>query len=481
MVMFDTLIRNMLPPYGCTTVKAPNFDRLARHCVTFENSFAGSLPCMPARRELHTGRYNFLHRSWGPLEPFDDSMPEILKKNAVYTHLITDHKHYFENGGATYHTRYNTWEIVRGNQGDLWKASVEDPVMEPDLNTQMNFIRRQDWVNRTYMQGEENHCQKIAFNLGLEFLEKNHASDNWFLQLEVFDPHEPFFAPQAWRALYPDNYRGPRFDWPAYGRATESAAQIEHLRNEYRSLLSFCDYNLGRILDKMDAYDLWKDTMLIVNTDHGFLLGEHGWLGKSTPFYNEAARTPLFIWDPRQPQTEGQRRSSLVQTIDLAPSILDFFNKGIPPDMQGKPLQPVIREDTPVREAALFGVYGGHVNCTDGHYIYARAPVPANEPLYEYTLMPMHMHEVFSIKEIQNMELGGPFDFTKGCRLLKIPVPAAKTQGEFGTMLFDIKNDPMQEKQIEDAQIQTRMIGLMKKLMEENDAPEEQFIRLGLD
>ncbi len=78
MVMFDTLNRHMLPPYGCDWVHAPNFERLARRTVAFDKCYVASMPCMPARRELHTGRYNFLHRSWGPLEPFDDSMPEIL-------------------------------------------------------------------------------------------------------------------------------------------------------------------------------------------------------------------------------------------------------------------------------------------------------------------------------------------------------------------------------------------------------------------
>ena len=103
MVMFDTLNRRMLPPYGCDWVHAPNFERLAKRTVTYDNAYVASMPCMPARRELHTGRYNFLHRSWGPLEPFDDSMPQILKEHGVYTHLATDHQHYFEDGGATYH------------------------------------------------------------------------------------------------------------------------------------------------------------------------------------------------------------------------------------------------------------------------------------------------------------------------------------------------------------------------------------------
>ena len=134
--------------------------------------------------------------------------------------------------------------------------------------------------------------------------------------------------------------------------------------------------------------------MLIVNTDHGFLLGEHGWWAKCVmPFYNEIAHTPLFIWDPTL-QAAGERRDSLVQTIDLAPTLLDFFGVEIPPDMQGKPLREAIASDAPVREAGLFGMHGGHVNCTDGRYVYMRAPINReNEPLYDYTLMPTHMRE----------------------------------------------------------------------------------------
>lgn len=83
---------------------------------------------MPARRELHTGRYNFLHRSWGPMEPFDDSMPEILKDHGVHTHLTTDHYHYFEDGGATYHTRYRSYEafrlLRRATHGRVWLAAL---------------------------------------------------------------------------------------------------------------------------------------------------------------------------------------------------------------------------------------------------------------------------------------------------------------------------------------------------------------------
>ena len=138
MVMFDTLNRHMLPPYGCDWVHAPNFRRLNDRTVSFENSYVASMPCMPARRELHTGRYNFLHRSWGPLEPFDDSISEILGDHDVYTHLTTDHQHYFEDGGATYHQRYTTWQFHRGQEGDAWMGQVGDPDIPPTVTARLD-------------------------------------------------------------------------------------------------------------------------------------------------------------------------------------------------------------------------------------------------------------------------------------------------------------------------------------------------------
>ena len=113
MVMYDSLRRDLLSVNG-GPIPTPNFERLAARTVQFDCSYVGSLPCMPARRELHTGRYNFLHRDWGPIEPFDDSMPQILKENGVYTHLATDHYHYVEDGGCTYHSRYSSWSAIAG-------------------------------------------------------------------------------------------------------------------------------------------------------------------------------------------------------------------------------------------------------------------------------------------------------------------------------------------------------------------------------
>ncbi|MDH6679750.1 arylsulfatase A-like enzyme [Rhodococcus sp. LBL1] len=482
MVMFDTLNRRYLPPYGAEGIHAPNFERLQRMTATFDNCYAGSMPCMPARREMHTGRYNFLHRSWGPLEPFDDSVPAMLGDAGVHTHLTTDHYHYWEDGGATYHNRYTTYEFFRGQEGDPWKGQVAPPTETLNsLSWRPDGIRRQDTINRQHMATEDRHSQTLTFDAGLEFIATNHESDRWFLQIETFDPHEPFFTYDEHRQHYVHDYDGPHFDWPNYGRVVEDNQTVDHARAEYSALLTMCDKSLGRVLDVMDEHDMWDDTMLMVCTDHGLLLGEHGWWGKNVqPWYDENIHTPLFIWDPRS-KIRGERRASLVQTIDFGPTLLDYFGVARTEDMHGVPLTETVAADVAVRDAGLFGGFGGHINVTDGRYVYMRASVDqANAPLEEFTLMPTHMSTRFSPDELRGASLTPALSFTKGAPVLRMEGHSYGGPWHFGTLLFDLHDDPDQRRPYVDDEVELRMANLMLDLMRAHDAPPSQFERVGL-
>ena len=487
-VFYDSLNRRFLPSYNpCSTTIAPNFDRLSHHAVQFDNSYVGSMPCIPARRELHTGRFNFLHREWGPLEPYDDSMPELLRKSGVYTHLVSDHLHYWEDGGANYHTRYSSWECVRGQEGDHWKGQAWEPEIPPVVmvpkqqqGTGISSLWRYDWVNRSYIREEQDFPQTNTFGLGCDFIEANNAEDNWMLQIETFDPHEPFYVPQKYLDMYPEDYNGSHFDWPR-GQVNQSPSEISHVRRQYQALVTMCDYNLGKVLDLMDKYDMWKDTMLIVGTDHGFLLGEHGWWGKNqAPYYNEVAHTPLFVWDPRQ-GVRGERRSSIVQMIDWAPTLLDFFGCDIPATMQGSTLSEIIRADIPNRELAFYGVFSGHLNVTNGSTAYMRAAMPMyKDEIYNYTLMPSHMHNRFSSDEMRGAALVDPFSFTKGMPLLRIKSRDKYNVTRFGTKLYDLSLDPGELVPITNRGMEATYCDAIRDFLDFCDTPREQYVRLGV-
>ncbi len=482
MVMFDSLNRGFLPNYGCDWTKMPNFERLGKRCTTFDRFYGGSMPCMPARRELHTGRYNFLHTFWTPMHPYDESVVANMRAAKIYTHITTDHFHYWEDGGSGYLTKFDSHEIVRGQQGDPWKAQVQWPSFPDTLSRRKSGENwRHDWVNRSCIDTEDKMPQNQTFQNGIDFIKRSVNEDQWFLQIEAFDPHEPFYTQQAYKDLYPHDYHGKNLDWPDYGKNTYGDEATEHVRMEYAALLSMCDHSLGQLLDVMDANDMWKDTMLIVNTDHGFMLGEKEWMGKNVqPFYEELIHSPFFIHDPRNPHA-GERRTALAQTVDIVPTLAEYFGIKAPQFMDGVSLTPAIRDDSPIREGALFGICGGHVNVTDGRYVYMHAPVSArNQPLYDYTLMPMHMNAPFKPEELSDISLTKEFAFTKGANVMKVPNRAPFNSYWYGTLLFDLQADPEQKTPIQNPEVQKRMIYLMRDLMQANDAPKDQYERLGI-
>lgn len=484
MIMFDTLSRRFLSTYGNPWVHTPNFERLKQKSIQFDNFFCGSLPCMPARRELHTGRYNFLHRSWGPLEPFDVSAIELLKNNGVYTHIVTDHSHYWEDGGATYLPRYNSWEGFRGQEGDRWMDIVNRKrlqIPEQLASAKKGISLFHNWANRQQMEDEKAYPSLQTIEAGISFIKKNYKEDNWFLQIECFDPHEPFMVPERFLAMYEDTYVGKHFDWPAYASVTENEVEKEHLIKQYAALISMCDESLGKILDLMDTYQLWEDTMLIVNTDHGFLMGEHEWWGKNVqPCYNEIAHLPFYMYHP-QSKAIGSQQPTLCQTIDIAPTLLDFFNITIPDTVLGKSILPTLEHNQPLHAEILFGSFGHHVNVCDGTHIYMRSPIsPDNKPLYEYTLLPTKMRGFFSNQSLKETSLVNNFSFLHNLNVLKVPSDTMVSSYQFGNKLFDFANDKNQENPIEDIEIEKAMIEKLRTLLILNEAPEEQYERLGI-
>ena len=487
-VLFDSLNRRALECYGGSCI-TPNFTRLSQRGVTFDTHYVGSLPCMPARRDLQTGRLNFLHRSWGPLEPFDVSFAEVLRENGTYSHLISDHYHYWSDGGATYHSRFSTWEFERGQAWDPWRALVDPPADMAERYHPMQRNRHQGMVNREFMTCEQDHSLAGCFDRALSFIDTNRQADNWFLQLECFDPHEPFTAPERFRALYPTTYDGPILDWPRYERVSESDAEIAELRANYAALVTMCDWYLGKLLDHFDTHDLWRDTALVVTTDHGFLLGEHDWWAKSRmPFFDEVSHIPLIAYHPDTAAQAGTRRAALTQTIDLMPTFLAFHGCPIPGTVEGTSLMPLLHADGEVRGAAVFGRFAAATNVTDGRYTYFRYPEDMEtQELWEYTLMPTHQKGFYGDAEFAGATLVRPFDFLGGYPVMRLPFGHSPFKGQGAqiedavTVLYDLARDPGQTKPVDDPETEARLTAEMVRIMHRNEAPPEAYTRLGLE
>lgn len=497
-LLFDSLNRHALGCYGGNHVPTPNIDRVAARGVRFDNHWAGSLPCMPARREIHTGRLNFLHRSWGPLEPFDDSFAKILDQSGVYSHLVTDHYHYWEEGGCAYHNQYSSFEFHRGQEKDKWKGLVDLPIerwsgmhhptrVPVARDAGLNSV---NLTNREFQVDEKDYSLVGTIFDAIAFLDANKGADNWLLNVECFDPHEPFTAPKRFRDRFPTNYDGPILDWPIYDRVSEAPDEIDEIKANYAALLAMCDHYLGRLLDYFDANNLWDDTALILTTDHGIMLAEHDWWGKMRmPFYKEIAHIPLIICHPDFKANAGEAREALTQSIDIMPTLLDIHGLHAPKDVRGQSLLDIMAKGASAHDACLFGMFGAAVNITDGRYTYFRYPDDFEaQELFEYTLMPTHMRSHFAVQEFEGATLSPPFDFTKNAPTLRIaarmgsdrsPLKGSSVEDKT-TALFDLHTDPGQTTPIHDAEVVADLTQKMIRIMHDHDAPGEAFRRLGL-
>jgi hypothetical protein len=200
--------------------------------------------------------------------------------------------------------------------------------------------------------------------------------------------------------------------------------------------------------------------------------------------YEEIVHIPLFIHDPRKPG--AGRTTRLTQSIDIAPTFLDLYGVEPPVEAEGRSL---LQDGN--REAAIFGYFGGAVNVTDGRYTYHRFPEDIRtQEVYQYTVMPAHLKQLFTPEELSGATLADPFGWTKRVPLLKVPViersPMYNNYGpgsllEKETRLYDLEADPGQEKPLNNPAVEARMVGLMRGLMARNEAPVESYSRLALE
>lgn len=482
-ILLDSLNRHLLPSYGNDWVRAPNIARLAARGITFDTHFCGSLPCIPARRDLFTGRLCFLEAPWGSLEPWDAIAPRLLREGpGVYCHLITDHPHYFNSSaGDVYHNMFSSWEFMRGQTTDPWRALVEKPATPPGARIYCyNHGAHQHLANLRFRDAEkdEDYPTVQCFQRAAEFLDHNHGADRWHLHLEVFDPHEPFDCPQAYRALYGDQWNRPPYTCPPYGPLDPSAddpAAVEHIRRCYAAKLTMADRWLGGVLDRLDRYNLWKDTTVILTTDHGYLLGEHGlWAKNYMMPYRELSHLPLIVCHPDLPG--GQRRRALTTAVDLMPTLLALHGVQAPGDLHGKSLLPLLKGDTPLRDGALFGYFGRELNVTDGRYTYCRAPRPGSL-VYRYTTDLWRLAPALRAQAEPGLFLRG----SRGIPHFRVrhdPEPYFN-QAE-GDLLHDLERDPAQAVPLKDPALERRLAELMIRCLRDADAPEEHYARLGL-
>ena len=475
LIIIDTLRRDHLGCYGNSSIQTPNFDRLSAMGVTFENAYLGSYPCMPARRDIWTGRYEFPWRGWGPLEYDDLDLIQMIRDQHT-TMLITDHYHLFERGSGNYHFHFEGWEFIRGQENDKW---ITDPTIEVKFpapeSTKVNRGWRQYYRNRAHWRTERDTFAAQTFQAAMDWLDRNHTLEDFFLMIDCFDPHEPFDPPHPFDVMYAPEPPETRIRWPIYGPANRyTEEELQDIRALYAGELTLVDTWLGHFLDKLGRLGLFGDSMILLTTDHGYLFGEHGMIGKPSTYhrdsnmYQEIAHIPLILYHPEF-RNAGRRPKTLVQHVDLYPTVLEVMGTPLPEGLQGKSLFAAIGDEKVViREYACYSKFGEAINATDGRYtLFQWPPTDQNKPLYWYSSLPPQFLIPKDVGKYESSNQRFPIEYHRG-----------KSE----SALYDLRSDYAQKENLigQEVEVRNRMCQGILDFLEERRAPEEIKERLGL-
>jgi arylsulfatase A-like enzyme len=493
LILLDSLNRHMLGCYGGREFATPNIDRLAARSVRFTGHYVGSLPCMPARHDILCGALDFLWKPWGSVEIWEDAITARLAAAGVTSQLISDHPHLFERGGENYHVDFTAWDYQRGHEGDAWKTRPD-----PSWAGAPAFGRpRMPYDNsRGHFRGEADFPGPRTLDAGARWLAENAGRhDRFFLMIDEFDPHEPFDTPEPYASLYDPQWRGPHLIWPPYvvggvAKGVLSAREGAQVRASYGGKLTMIDHWLGRVLDALDAHDLWRDTLVVFTTDHGHYLGEKDIWGKpGAPLYETIAHIPLLI---AAPGLDAGEAGALTTSVDLFATLEDVF--ALPPARQathGVSLTPLLRGETArVRDHVLAGVWGREVHLIEPGLKYARAPAGANAPLAMYSnrwsTMPTHVLPL--ARELPLPDARAVLDRMPGSEVPVLrqiweagdAVPYWAATRFSGSQLFDLTADPAEEVNLAGSPREAGAAARLAAALRKVGAPEAQFQRLGL-
>ena len=361
LIISDTLRRDYLGCYGNTRVRTPNIDGLARDAAVFSNCYVASFPTGPHRKDLHSGRFTFAYTAWHePWKPDHPVLAEILRDAGYTTAMIGD-----TGSNKPYEDGFDHFEIVSGlgqwaDQPRLRRAPAKLMKLRGPRQRIRGILRKEGtWAS------EEDRCAPQTMRAAHRWLETQVGPKKpFFLMVDTFDPHEPWNQPKYYTDFYDPHYKGNELFEPAYAPADYATKrEIEHMRRLYAGEVTMVDHWIGYLLDGLERMGLADETIVILNSDHGFYHGEHGLIGKvhlsrrnaklcRWPLYETIAQEPLIVRIPGA--RAKQSISAFCQPPDITATILDMVGIPAPSHVQGRSLRPLMAGKVkPVRDCAV--------------------------------------------------------------------------------------------------------------------------------
>lgn len=355
--------------YGDTIVRSPHIDSLAESGLLFERAYCQQAVCNPSRASLLTGLRPETLQIWDlpthfrKRRPDIVTLPQMFKNNGYETRDIGKIFHNWRQ--ADFEGDPQSWSIPAvyhyARHGD--DIAMVDGDVPPEL---LNLPRAEmrDVPDDAYFDG------RIA-DLAVDALQEL-KDETFFLAVGFWKPHLPFNAPKKYWDMYsreeiqPPANPDPPVNVPPIalhdsremlrefknrpdGKPT--AEEVLALRHGYYAAISYVDAQIGKVLDELDRLKLRDNTIIVFWSDHGFHLGEHDLWAKTSNFELDA-RVPMIIATPQH--TAGQRTDSLVELLDLYPTLADLCGLNAPNDLEGKSLRPLLKDSKASVKPATF-------------------------------------------------------------------------------------------------------------------------------
>jgi arylsulfatase A-like enzyme len=340
LVILDSLRKDHVGAYGDDRIKTPNLDAVAAEGLRFTRAHPEAMPTIPARRAIHTGMRTLPFKvRWAPIPQEQTTLAEILKKEGYHTALVTDTYHQFK---MNFGRGFDAYRKIRGQERDLYKdPSVisEEWMRERYLILGEGKKARQYLANVQGRKSEEDWFAPKVFLGAMDLLEEARRKEPFFLVADCFDPHEPWDPPKEYVDLYDEGYEGKEPLNDNYGKDDYlTDRQLLRMRALYAGEITMADRWLGHFLGKANNLGVMENTLLVVISDHGHALGEHGVTGKPAyALWSELTDIVFFVKHP-EGKRGGVASDHYASTHDVAPTILGMLGLEPSSPMEGQDL-----------------------------------------------------------------------------------------------------------------------------------------------
>lgn len=359
LVVLDSLRKDCVGAYGSPPwgiVQTPHFNEFAKESMVMKRAYPESLPTLPARRALYTGRqvYPFHNADfhlkgdfvgapgWGPIPEDQPTLAEMLAQEGYRTGLISDVYHMFKPS-KNFWRGFDQWMFLRGQESDPGRSGPRLTQEEIDywLPKEMQNPRTIAFIQRCITNirdrtKEEDFFAARVFREASLWLEQNQDAQKFFLTVESFDPHEPWLVPAHYRRTYLKDQGREQVKSGYKDTSTMDPALLTRTQANYSGLVTFCDRWFGYFMESMRVLGLLDNTMIFFTSDHGHSIGDANYMGKrGYPSSPEVFDVPLMV---RQPGARGIGSSDLlVQHTDIAAQVLESAGVKPPAEIDGRP------------------------------------------------------------------------------------------------------------------------------------------------